>query len=252
VQLRDSADASEVGVLQAATVVRDNYILVYAYIGEQIGFGVSNPHTEVWRLELSADRSSATQETVPSNTEPAGADDGVASPDESAEVEWNPILATTKAASAPTAATCGEGANPNVLGPIDQARPWGASWSNQAAVFDQHAGRLVFLDEAGETWTFDVCANTWQAMNPTFDSSGLFRDGWSGQLVYDVDSDLTISFRQLTHPPTDTAGKRHVGDRCHGNVTDRLETEDSAHQKSLPGTGSPCSGGGDSNSQQTD
>ena len=107
---------------------------------------------------------------------------------------WDPILATTKAAAAPPAATCPEGATPDVLGSVGQSRPWGASWSNQAAVFDQHAGRLVFVDEVGETWTFDVCTNTWQAMNPSFDTPGLFEGGWSGQLVYDVDSDLTISF----------------------------------------------------------
>lgn len=107
---------------------------------------------------------------------------------------WDPILATTKATAAPPAATCPDGATPDVLGPGDQARPWGASWSNQVATFDQHAGRLVFVDEVGETWTFDVCTNTWHAMNPNFDTPSLFRDGWSGQLVYDVDSDLTISF----------------------------------------------------------
>lgn len=107
---------------------------------------------------------------------------------------WDPILATTKATAAPPAATCPDGATPDVPGSVDQARPYGGSWSNQAATFDQHAGRIVFVDEVGETWTFDVCTNTWHAMNPNFDTPGLFRDSWAGQLVYDVDSDLTISF----------------------------------------------------------
>jgi hypothetical protein len=190
------AEIGEDGVLEAATVVRDNDILVYAYIGEQIGFGVSNPHTEVWRLELSADTSSAPQETVPSTTEPAVADDGVASPDESLGAEWNPILSTTKAKPAPAAATCPEGANPNAPGPIDQARPGEGPWNNQAAVFDRRAGRIVYLDGTAETWTLDVCTNTWRQMNPAGAPWGdpntyFVRD--VGELVYDVDSDRTIA-----------------------------------------------------------
>jgi hypothetical protein len=59
-------------------------------------------------------------------------------------------------------------------------------------VFDTRAGKIVFVDEDGETWTFDVCANTWQAMDPTFvpDDAHL----GESQLVYDIDSDRTISF----------------------------------------------------------
>ena len=53
----------------------------------------------------------------------------------------------------------------------------------------------MYLDETGETWTFDVCTNTWQALNPTGAPNG----DWSvsrefGELVYDIDSDRTISF----------------------------------------------------------
>ena len=187
----------EVGVLEAATVVRDNDILVYAYIGEQLGFAVSNPHTEVWRLELSVDPDRVAQETVPSTTNPAVADDGAASLDESAGLEWNPILSATRARSAPTAATCPEGTNPNAPGPIYQARPGEGPWNNQAAVFDTHAGRIVFLDETGETWTFDVCTNTWRQMNPTWAPYGdpnVFPIRNVGELVYDVDSDRTIAF----------------------------------------------------------
>ena len=59
-------------------------------------------------------------------------------------------------------------------------------------MFDTRAGRIVFIDEDGETWTFDVCTNTWQAMDPAFvpDSAHL----GEGQLVYDIDSDRTIAF----------------------------------------------------------
>ena len=59
--------------------------------------------------------------------------------------------------------------------------------------FDRHAGKLVALagTVAGpvETWTFDVCTNTWTRMYPDREP----QPGGFGQLVYDVDSDLTIA-----------------------------------------------------------
>ena len=183
----------EAGVIDTTLIVEDNDILVYALIARNMGFGVvGDPRTEIWRLELSADTSPTTEETVPSTTSPAVADDGVASPDESGEVGWSPILSTTKARPAPAAATCPEGSNPNAPGPIDQVRPGEGPWSNQAAVFDTHQGRIVYVDEAGETWTFDVCTNIWRAMDPAFvpDAAHL----GEGQLVYDIDSDRTIAF----------------------------------------------------------
>jgi hypothetical protein len=79
---------------------------------------------------------------------------------------WNPILTTTRAQTPPPAATCPAGTDPNAPGPADQQRPQPAPYSNQAAVFDRHTGRIVYVDEAAETWTFDVCTNTWQQMNP--------------------------------------------------------------------------------------
>jgi len=183
----------EAGVIDTTLIVEDNDILVYALIARNMGFGVvGDPHTEIWRLELSADTSPTTEETVPFTTSPAVADDGLASPDESGEAAWSPILSTTKARPAPTAATCPEGSNPNAPGPIDQARPGEGPWSNQAAVFDTRAGRIVYVDESGETWTFDVCTNIWRAMEPAFvpDAAHL----GEGQLVYDIDSDRTIAF----------------------------------------------------------
>jgi hypothetical protein len=110
---------------------------------------------------------------------------------------WDPILATTKAKAAPVAATCLAGTDPDAPGPVDQVRPGEGPWSNQAAVFDTHAGRIVYLDEMGETWTFDVCTNTWRQMNPTWVPYGdpkVFPIRNVGGLVYDVDSDRTIAF----------------------------------------------------------
>lgn len=108
---------------------------------------------------------------------------------------WDPILATTKATVAPTAGTCPDGADPDAPGPVDQARPGEGPWSNQAAVFDTHAGRIVFLNNAGETWTFDVCTNTWIQTTPV-EMPGVPDDSGRivGEMVYDADSDRTIAF----------------------------------------------------------
>ena len=100
---------------------------------------------------------------------------------------WNPILASTKAGAAPPAATCPEGTTPDTPGPIDQIRP--SNDSVGYAAFDQRAGRVVYLDHGGATWTFDVCTNTWHQMHPT----GLVPGELSGGLVYDVDSDVTVA-----------------------------------------------------------
>jgi hypothetical protein len=85
------------------------------------------------------------------------------------------------------------------------------------AAFDRHAGRIVWVDTLGETWTFDVCTNTWHRMNPT----GAMIGELSGGMVYDVDSDLTValgfehisvydaSTNTWTQPSNDTIG---IGD----------------------------------------
>ena len=84
--------------------------------------------------------------------------------------------------------TCPPGSNPDTPGPVDQARPVGSK--NMA--FDRRAGRLVVVVEGGtelvETWTFDVCTNTWSRMHPNGEPPG---PAWK-PLVYDVDSDLTL------------------------------------------------------------
>lgn len=162
------SNVGEVGVIDTAMIVRDTDILVYVHIAKNLGFGwMGDPHTDIWRLELSAG------------------------------LTWNPILSTTRAKSAPAAATCPEGTNPDAPGPVDQIRPGEGPWNNQAAVFDTHAGRIVYLDETGETWTFDVCTNTWRQMNPTWAPYGdpkVFPIRDVGEMVYDIDSDRTIAF----------------------------------------------------------
>ncbi len=116
---------------------------------------------------------------------------------------WDPILADRNANVAPPAATCPPGSDPNTPGVVDQARPNPGFAGNQPAAFDRHTGRIgiVYVDAANETWTFDVCTNTWQQMNPTGSPSGDI-------LVYDIDSDRIVSlgstFGSAYDPNTNT------------------------------------------------
>lgn len=113
------------------------------------------------------------------------------------------ILATTKAHPLPAQATCPPGSDPDAPGPADQDRPGGG-----AMAFDRHAGRTILLAPAdgadaaadpekrgaSQTWTYDVCSNTWQRMHPVDEPDG----GWGSpgpvRLVYDADSDRTLAF----------------------------------------------------------
>jgi hypothetical protein len=111
---------------------------------------------------------------------------------------WNPILATTRAKPAPTAATCPPDTDPDTPGPADQDRPEAGWAGNMAAAFDWHTGRIVYVDTLGETWTFDVCTNTWHRMNPTgamivFGGRDRRVNPYGAELVYDLDSDLTVA-----------------------------------------------------------
>jgi hypothetical protein len=84
---------------------------------------------------------------------------------------------------------CPPGSTPDEQGPVDQTRPLGLAWYEIG--FDRRAGRLVAFagdDSRIETWTFDVCTNTWTRMHPNQEPPP-----GTGQLVYDVDSDVTIA-----------------------------------------------------------
>ena len=88
------------------------------------------------------------------------------------------------------APTCPPGSTPDTPGPVAQARPNAVSQIG----FDRRAGKLVALaggdadPDVVETWTFDVCANTWTQMHPDREPPALI-----SPLVYDVDSDVTIA-----------------------------------------------------------
>jgi hypothetical protein len=106
---------------------------------------------------------------------------------------WTVLLEAAEgqpAAAAPPVGpvpTCPPGSTPDRPGPVAQARPPAAPM-----VFDRDSGRIVLVgprEEGGtETWTFDVCTNTWTRMNPSREPPG------HTSLVYDVDSDVTIGF----------------------------------------------------------
>jgi hypothetical protein len=86
-------------------------------------------------------------------------------------------------------AACPSGSNPNAPGRADQDRP--AAGARIAAAFDRRAGRLVVIEDTpsgAETWTFDVCTNTWSLMRPNKEPPLE-----TGRLVYDVEADLTIA-----------------------------------------------------------
>jgi hypothetical protein len=101
---------------------------------------------------------------------------------------WNPILAETKARPAADAATCPTFSIPEAE---DRAGspfvPYEGGWL--AAAFDQRAGQVIYRDSE-RTWAFDVCTNTWTRLQDHDEGAPL----WSGALVYDIDSDTTVSF----------------------------------------------------------
>ena len=61
---------------------------------------------------------------------------------------------------------CPPGSTPDEPGPVDQARPAepGSRWPSTAA--RQAGGRRGPIRRRVETWTFDVCTNTWTRMHP--------------------------------------------------------------------------------------
>lgn len=203
-------DVGTVGVMDMAIVVRDDDAFVFAHTAENVGFGVfGQPKTEIWRLEL-ANYPNEGSLTTTSMT---------------VSGEWNPILATTEASQTPPAATCPAGSDPNSLGPIAQNRPRLAGYtSNQSAVFDRRAGKVIHIDGMGETWAFDVCTNTWDQLHPEVDTRGL-TVGVSlsgGELVYDADSDATLLFRKGVVLVYDTAGNTWVVQQAPAKTYDIL------------------------------
>ncbi len=84
--------------------------------------------------------------------------------------------------------TCPPGSTPDAPGPADRARPPSSGFM----AFDRAFGKIVLVGSRGgpvETWTFDVCTNTWAAMHPASEPEL----GWLGMLTYDSAARQTIS-----------------------------------------------------------
>jgi hypothetical protein len=90
---------------------------------------------------------------------------------------------------------CPPGSTPDEPGPVDQPRPPDGG----PMAFDRAAGRIVLL--AGvETWTFDVCTNTWTRMQT---GAGAVPD-IELALAYDPGADLIVGVDNsdsLSRPP---------------------------------------------------
>ena len=68
--------------------------------------------------------------------------------------------------------------------------------------FDRQSGKIVAVVAFGDrsqTWTFDVCSNTWAQL-------GAGPDVWMPTLVYDADTDRTVAL-DLTGRPSATSGR---------------------------------------------
>ncbi|MGB8021787.1 MAG: kelch repeat-containing protein [Candidatus Nanopelagicales bacterium] len=101
---------------------------------------------------------------------------GTGTPDSSGSPA-SPSVTPSATASA-GAASCPSGSAPDTPGPADQDRP---QLGTTAAAQDRASGKVVVgevraVEDAGlgtlqATWTFDVCTNTWQRMNPTMVAS---------------------------------------------------------------------------------
>ncbi len=105
------------------------------------------------------------------------------------------VLATTIAKPVASTATCPAGSTPDSAGPAGRIRPLEEVYeSSLLTAMDPHSGRIIAVAVAiggTETWTFDVCKNTWTLMQP----SGTAPPTGTGaeSLVYDVDSDVVVS-----------------------------------------------------------
>jgi outer membrane lipoprotein-sorting protein len=108
-------------------------------------------------------------------------------------------LAGVRAHTLPRPATCPAGADPDMPGPAH--RLWPAAGTTSMA-FDLQSGKIVAvvaLGDGSQTWTFDVCSNTWAQLGG---GPGV----WMPTLVYDADSDRTVAL-DLTGRPGAISGR---------------------------------------------
>ena len=98
------------------------------------------------------------------------------------------VTTPTAVPTTPATATCPKGTDPNAVGPAKQTRPQFGEESSASAAFDRQSGRVVYVDSSGQTWTFDVCTNTWDRVATRGE-----RPSGSDHLFYDAHDDLTYA-----------------------------------------------------------
>ncbi len=116
---------------------------------------------------------------------------------------WTPILASTDAREIAGIDTCPDGSTPDAVGDASQLRPAAGAVSILGAAFDQARGVIVTIDLNGDTWTFDVCTNTWHNTGANAEEVGSREQGFVNgapgtnffvpPLAYDADSDVTVA-----------------------------------------------------------
>jgi hypothetical protein len=154
----------------------------------------TTPATALVATPTGATTTAPTSTTAPrhkttSESEPDATTASIAANEGLVPDSWNPILAETKAGPVPATATCPNFSIPEVQGADTWPIPYLGGAKRSRAVFDQHAGQVIYHD-LERTWAFDVCTNTWTQLQD-HDEGALL---WLGALVYDIDSDTTVSF----------------------------------------------------------
>jgi hypothetical protein len=116
-------------------------------------------------------------------------------------------------------AQCPPGSTPDQPGPADQAaRP---GWHIVGSAMDSQSGRLVVVADAGVTFTFDVCTNTWQQIMTLHSPDPPYLPY---RLAYDPIGDVVLAVtvvpttapeavrRAVSGPPATTDAFVRVGD----------------------------------------
>lgn len=124
--------------------------------------------------------------------------------------------------SSTSVSTCPPGTDANVAGPVHQDRP-GGEQSIDALAFDRQAGRIVAVVDFHQTWSFDVCTNSWSRIE------GVDLPIESEPSAYDVDRSLPDVlrgaedpwyFRLIVYDPGADRFVAYFGDSCVGFAPD--------------------------------
>jgi Galactose oxidase, central domain len=120
---------------------------------------------------------------------------GARRPDQAVVIAPSPSLSPSPA----PVAVCPPGSTPDEAGPVDQVRPpagimFRLAFDRDSAKIVALAGQVLGGPSTWETWTFDVCTNTWQRMSPPAVPSLV------GGIAYDAVADRTIVIGEGMRP----------------------------------------------------